>query len=716
VRGEGSGAVFIKRLSQAEADGDPIYAVIKATAENHGGRVTMLTAPNPKAQAQLLVESYEKAQIDPTTVGYIECHGTGTSLGDPIEIQALKKSFSDLYKKHDKPEPAEPHCALSSVKTNIGHLEPAAGIASLLKVLLAMKHKQIPALLHFEELNPYIDLGGSPFYIADKTLPWEAPKGADGSALPRRAGVSSFGWGGANAHVVLEEHVEPQRLRNDGRGRPQLVVLSAKNAARLKAYAASLLKHLQSKPCDLADLAYTLQVGRDAMDERLGVIVDSIDELTHKLRAYVDGATTIEGMALGHVSRYKLTDRGLSVVASDEGGATGDIDRWMADADLARLLQAWVGGADIAWNRLHESETAQPMRVSLPTYPFARDRHWIEAAAGKKAAAAGKSAAALHPLLHENISTLTRHAYSTTFSGKEFFIADHAQGLPAAAYLEMARAAALCAKPMPEGASGFELRDVRWAPMASQARTLVIDVFEGRGGALAYEVHHAHPQASGPNGHLEKVVHCHGTVRVGGLGAPASFDFRQIRGMMTQGVVEATRLEAALRKVTPQRGAALRAMKAVHLGYHQLLVHLQVPPSVEHTLADYVLHPAMMDSLMQSALLLAVGLDPAQAQSSRPVALESLQLLSPCSRELHAWVRFARGSHPGDETPRLDIDVMDEQGGVCLRIRSLAFKNAGFKPASTGESEFAALLDAAYTQPVPDMSTDEFEKIIEEIL
>src|SRR5690606_35939910 len=193
VRGEGSGAVLLKPLDQAQRDGNPIYAVIRGTAENHGGRVTMLTAPNPKAQAELLLEAYEKADIDPTTVGYVECHGTGTSLGDPIEIQALKSAFGGLYQRWGKAPPAAPHCGLSSVKTNVGHLEPAAGIAGLLKVLLAMKHKYIPALLHFNELNPYIDLTNSPLYIVDKTRPWEAIKDENGKSLPLRAGVSSFG-------------------------------------------------------------------------------------------------------------------------------------------------------------------------------------------------------------------------------------------------------------------------------------------------------------------------------------------------------------------------------------------------------------------------------------------------------------------------------------------------------------------------------------------
>src|SRR5262249_6849187 len=234
--------------------------------------------PNSSSQTALLIEAYEKAQIDPATVGYIECHGTGTSLGDPIEIQALGKAFSELYKRRGKTPAETPHCGLASVKTNIGHLEMAAGIAGVFKVLFAIKHKQIPANIHFEEINPYINLKGTPFYIVDKLTPWEAATGEDGAPISRRAGVSSFGFGGANAHVVLEEYIPPKRrspVRAEG---PQLIVLSAKNEDRLVAYARSMRAYLEREEVELADFAYTLQVGRDEMPERLALVVSNGEE------------------------------------------------------------------------------------------------------------------------------------------------------------------------------------------------------------------------------------------------------------------------------------------------------------------------------------------------------------------------------------------------------------------------------------------------------
>lgn len=210
VRGEGVAALWLKPLSQAKAQGDEIYALIRGSNVNHGGHGASLTAPNPRAQSELLIRAYERAGIDPTTVTYIETHGTGTSLGDPIEINGLKKAFATLYKRfgHDVGALSYHRCGLGSVKTNVGHLEAAAGMAGLLKVILSMQHKIIPAHLHFQTLNPYIDLSDSPFYITQESCPWEALHDDTGQILPRRAGVSSFGFGGANAHIIVEEYLE----------------------------------------------------------------------------------------------------------------------------------------------------------------------------------------------------------------------------------------------------------------------------------------------------------------------------------------------------------------------------------------------------------------------------------------------------------------------------------------------------------------------------
>src|SRR5947199_4570876 len=233
VRGEGVGMLVLKRLDAAEQAGDHIYGVIRGSAENHGGRASSFMAPNPRAQADLLLAAYHKAGIDPRTVGYIEAHGTGTPLGDPIEINGLKTAWSELLT--DSTEHEEPWCGIGSVKSNIGHLELAAGVAGVIKVLLQMQHKKLVSSLHCEPINPYIQLEGSPFYTLQENRTWESIRDDSGRMLPRRAGVSSFGFGGVNAHVVLEEYIpKPVAVALGSEALPSaIIVLSDKNEKRL---------------------------------------------------------------------------------------------------------------------------------------------------------------------------------------------------------------------------------------------------------------------------------------------------------------------------------------------------------------------------------------------------------------------------------------------------------------------------------------------------
>jgi acyl transferase domain-containing protein len=366
VRGEGVGAIVLKPLAQAEADGDHIYAVIKGSAINHGGHVSSLTVPNPKAQAEVIVEAMEQARIDPATVTYIEVHGTGTALGDPVEVEGLKSAYAALYRRWGKPVPAAPHCALGTVKTQVGHLEAAAGIAGLIKLLLSLKHRRLPGIAHFRALNPVIELQATPFEIAATPRPWPAGRDASGRPVPRRAGISSFGFGGVNAHVVLEEYAPAPVVPAAVPG-PVSITLSAINPERLKASAAALLAYLEHTGSGLpalADIAFTLQAGRVAQVERLGLVVSSHDELREKLRAYLRG----ESVAGPHLANARAA-RGQVT------GAEARIEALIAGHNLDELTRLWTLGADIPWERLCRN----PRRVALPGYPFERVRYWFDA-------------------------------------------------------------------------------------------------------------------------------------------------------------------------------------------------------------------------------------------------------------------------------------------------------------------------------------------------
>ena len=270
VVGSGVGVIVLKRLEDAMADGDTVHAVIKGSAINNDGSLKVgFTAPSVDGQSKVIAEAQDVAGVDPETITFIESHGTGTALGDPIEIKALTQAFQLSTQKRG-------FCAIGSVKTNFGHLDTVAGIAGIMKTVLALKHRQIPPSLHFEQPNPAIDFANSPFYVNTKLSSWNTGE------IPRRAGVSSFGIGGTNAHVIIEE-APPMKPSGESRSH-QLFVISARTSDSLSKVSANLSKHLQGHPeMNLADVAYTLQMGRKGFNHRRMLVCKSADEAVTSL-------------------------------------------------------------------------------------------------------------------------------------------------------------------------------------------------------------------------------------------------------------------------------------------------------------------------------------------------------------------------------------------------------------------------------------------------
>lgn len=270
VSGDGVGIVVLKRLDDAIADRDQIRAIIRGSAINNDGAMKAgFTAPSSEAQAAVIAEAQAMAQVSPDTVTFIEAHGTGTQLGDPIEIAALTEAFRAGTDRKQ-------YCSLASVKTNIGHLDAAAGVAGLIKTVKALEEKMRPASLHFSSPNPKLDLPKSPFFVNNRLTEWSNETG------PRRAGVSSFGIGGTNVHLVLEEAPRPEP--NDDDNQSQLLVLSARTETALDAAMSRLAAHLsQYADLSLADLAYTLQVGRKQFEHRSTLVCSSVEEARRTL-------------------------------------------------------------------------------------------------------------------------------------------------------------------------------------------------------------------------------------------------------------------------------------------------------------------------------------------------------------------------------------------------------------------------------------------------
>ncbi|MDR3478494.1 MAG: beta-ketoacyl synthase N-terminal-like domain-containing protein [Gammaproteobacteria bacterium] len=384
VKGEGVVALMLKPLSQAEKDGDTIYGVIKATSVNHGGKTQSLTAPDAASQSQLLIKAYRQAGFEPQTVTYIEAHGTGTELGDPIEIEGLKQAFKTLLaERHLDTNPSN-FCGIGSVKTNIGHLEPASGIAGMIKVLLAMQHGKIPGNLHFNEQNPFIDLTNSPFYIVQQTQEWSRLKDANHNDIPRRAGVSSFGFGGTNAHVVLEESRIPSNTDQSAKmHKPHyLITLSAKTTESLQQKIVDLyewLKHHFSKT-HLEPLSFTLNTGRTHFNVRCAIVVNSLDELLQSLQSLLDGSPLTNCLMSGNQSANLV-----GPVFDEVYRSTLDvIKNYVTDAPqvyrekLLILADLFTKNYNIDWQAIHVNESRQRI-AGLPAYPFIKQHYWFDA-------------------------------------------------------------------------------------------------------------------------------------------------------------------------------------------------------------------------------------------------------------------------------------------------------------------------------------------------
>ena len=311
IGGNGAAVVVLKRLTEAVDQGDHIYAVVKSSAANNDGvRKVGFTAPSIEGEAEVIMTALEMAEVEPRSVTYVETHGTATDMGDPVEMEALKLAFNTDQKEF---------CAVGSLKTNVGHVDSAAGAAGFIKAVLALRYRLIPPSLHFEEANPKIDFADSPFYVNTGLKEWTNNGG------PLRAGVSSFGIGGTNVHVILEEApaVAPGRVSAPP-AESQLILLSAKTDSALERASGNLTDHFRNHPAiNLADAAYTLQTGRKAFGLRKMLVCSSLDEaadaLTSPGAANVYSAAASEGeqgppavfMFSGQGAQYVDMGRGL---------------------------------------------------------------------------------------------------------------------------------------------------------------------------------------------------------------------------------------------------------------------------------------------------------------------------------------------------------------------------------------------------------------------
>lgn len=372
VPAEGVGTLLLKPVKKARADGDHIYGVIKATSVNHGGKTHGYTVPNPLAQSHLIMDALRKAQLTPTDISYIEAHGTGTPLGDPIEIQGLCNAFSISTSSEQQ------YCSIGTVKSNIGHAEAAAGIAGITKVLLQLQYKMLVPTLHVDNVNSDIDFENSPFYLQRELSNWKHNnQNTTTNFKPLYAGISSFGAGGSNAHAIIEE-AEPQPVVENNKPY-YLITLSAKTEQVLVQKINDMIVWLKSEKSEnknLQAISFTLNVGRNHFAYRDAWIVASKDELlimltdslgSHKSRSFL-------GIVSNNITNVdtKIYEMALETALKQLTDVKNS-DKYLTHLKI--IADCYIKGLDFDLSLLHNNEVKT--RISLPLYPFVRERFWI---------------------------------------------------------------------------------------------------------------------------------------------------------------------------------------------------------------------------------------------------------------------------------------------------------------------------------------------------
>ncbi|RCX16313.1 polyketide synthase PksN [Anaerobacterium chartisolvens] len=667
VWGEGVGIVLLKPLSKAVKDRDNIHAVIKSSVINNDGTSSGIIAPDAASQEELIIKAWEKAKIRPETISYIEAHGTGTVLGDPIEFKGLTNAF----RRHTK---NKQFCGIGSLKTSLGHLVAASGMASLFKVVFALKNAQIPPSINFNYPNPYINFCDSPLYITDRLTEWN--KQDD----PRRAGISSFGFSGTNCHVILEEYIKPQEEEQE-KATLNCLTISAKNENSAINFVDKYRDFVnKSGNISLEDMCYSANTGKDHYAHRLAVIFSDREELVSKLDSIISSG-------LGSIKAEDCYYQAHKIISKKSGAASeGYIDETeqqeltdMADRlikehindgnagdGLRQLCKLYIKGADIDWDKMYLGQ--QRCLISVPNYPMDRTRHWTESKVSKiKSRQLGERLT--HPLVeHRLINSIDESIYSTEFAvDKHWVLSDHKIMnncvIPGTTYLEMARAAAS----FTTGSDRLELRDVFFiTPLmvdegdSVKVHTVIRHIRDDKYGFTIASLSDKEEEG-------RWLKNCEGTILV---------LEEDDAGICSLDEIKASSAEVADYSGKGQEntfgvfsfGQRWANVVTAYHGDNEALVELVLADDIAADLDTLELHPGMLDNAMNY-----------MSQSSEnntylPFTYKSFKSFAPMEKRTYSHIRRKAGKTENAETVNFDITLLSENGAVLCEVTDYVIK------------------------------------------
>ena len=660
--GEGIGALLLKPLDKAIQDRDHIHAVIKGSAANNDGKSNGITAPNAIAQEEVFTRAWMNAEIPPETIGFIEAHGTGTVLGDPIEVQSLGNAFKKYTSRKQ-------FCGIGSVKSNIGHLAAASGTASVFKVILSLKHKKLVSTLHFDDPNPFIDFTGSPLYMVDRVEEW--PRDQDDT--PRRAGVSSFGFSGTNCHLVLEE--APEEQPGAASARPcHVFTASAKDKETLLELL-SRYRHFLSeqKSLSLEDFCFTATTGRGHYPCRLALLVRSLPELQEKLNQVMT-----EQLPSGQEHAGIFCNEFKVVPESKLDKAVGEITesalqlllekaqqqlaRTSTDDEhgMAEVCKLYVQGADIDWR--HFYGTGEHRRLALPVYPFKKTSFWPQPDGG------------LAPQHQEVIpgrkvfESYRQSVYEIPLRvEKQWMLQEHLMMgfpiVPATALIEWARKAG----GNHYGDASFELRDFRFiSPLVvpEGEERIVHTIMESQEDLLQLRIVNRKATDDGGAGQ-DWQLNVEGKIVPGATAEPAWMDIQRIKQDSAWEQVDA---DFATVRGRTRFGPRWNNIRALGKCEERVLVHVQLAEAYADDFALYGFHPALLDTGLNAVTMFVLS------DLYLPFSFKRMSIYNQMPASFYSYLRKRETRGDSRETVSYDISLIDEQGNVFAEVENYTLK------------------------------------------
>lgn len=672
VFGEGSVALVLKRYADAVQDRDSIYAVIKGSKVNQDGTSIGITAPNVAAQEAVIRGAWQDAGVDPESISYIEAHGTGTSLGDPIEIQGITRAFQKYTRKKQ-------FCGVGSVKTNISHLDNVSGLVSLVKMILAMRKKQLPPSIHFQCPNRNIEFENSAVYVNNRLHDWKT------NGEKRRCGVSSFGLSGTNAHVVLEEVDTRENVFTEEQF-PHLFVLSSKKKKGLLSLVNSMVDYLgENQDVALGDICYTVATGRGQYNYRLAIVAKTCKELQQKLLRFAEGGmekATKDHVFYGehhvisdkndlknpfeiHVSKLKSISNDAELIVKEEK------EKFHTLEHLVCLAEYFVRGAAIDWEEVYQGGVY--WKINLPSYCFESKRCWIEPINRKQEE---KVVEIRHPLLDYLVEKKKGSVYcfTTEFSvSKHWVLNEHRifdkYILPGTSYLEMVR----------EGVRQlgdcevvkFENIVFVSSLVIEDKETMLINMEMIRQGS-SYEFRIGCQDES----ENWKQVFCEGKVSVSSGITKETSTFTRIKSQFSK--------EIALRTTQSKKNNLClgkrwtRLIQKICQNKEEILVTIMLPKEYQNDLNEYYIHPAIYDMAI-NAISQNIGDD-----VYLPFSYESLTVYQKTGEKLYSYIRKKEDGSNG-EIIKCDSILFHENGTKIAEVTDFIAKRVHHVETNSAE-------------------------------